>query len=628
MLNFFISTNLISICTNYYYYLNFHFNFEENITMPDTYYKERILKLREEKSLQKKKLSQIISARIVSFIILLVIISLSIHFQNFNILFITIIPIVAFGFLLKKHQKEKLKFSIIKRKIELNEQEIEALKNNFSEFENGKEFIDSEHPFSHDVDLFGEKSLFQYLNRTTSQNSKANFAQFISHFEIDSQEIITRQEACEEMKNKSSWRENFRAFGLLFQTKDEEIKELTSWKFDEINLFQNPVLWKILLWLIPIFSITITVLYILGFISTFFFLLGILIPLGIVGSKIKTVNEQHKKITQYLPILTQQSKLSKLIENENFTSKRLREIKNVLIDNNSSATKEINELAFITQQIDNRSNPVFALLMNALFLWDLQYMFQLKKWLTKNQHLLKNWFQAVYDIELYASLGTFKFNNPDFSVPIINNSDVIKAENLAHPLLSKEVRISSDICLNNLQEFMIITGANMAGKSTFLRAIATNLILASCGAPTCASKFSYTPIPLFTSMRTSDSLSDNESYFYSELKRLQVIVDTLKKGGKLFVILDEILKGTNSKDKAEGSKKFVKQLLNYESSGIIATHDLSLCSLKEEFPSNIQTHYFDVEISNDELVFDYKLKPGICSNMNAEFLMKKMGITE
>ena len=266
--------------------------------------------------------------------------------------------------------------------------------------------------------------------------------------------------------------------------------------------------------------------------------------------------------------------------------------------------------------------------MNSLFLWDLQYLYQLKNWLNSNESELKNWFEAVNEMEVYISLANFNYNHPEFCLPVISESEILSASEIGHPLLKSSSRIDNNFELQNLQDFVIITGANMAGKSTFLRTIGTNLILAMSGTLVCAKEFTFTPLPLFSSMRTSDSLSANESYFYSELKRLQFIVEKLKSGQQLFIILDEILKGTNSKDKAEGSKKFIKQLLKYQASGIIATHDLSLCTVKEEHPQNIQNHYFDVEIENDQLVFDYKLKSGICSNMNAEFLMKKMGITE
>jgi DNA mismatch repair ATPase MutS len=353
----------------------------------------------------------------------------------------------------------------------------------------------------------------------------------------------------------------------------------------------------------------------------------LLIPLGITSKYLKIINTQHKNIGHYLSVLSQHEILSQCIENEEFKSEKLNLIKSKLKSNNKSASIEIGKLTKITEQIDNRSNPVFAILMNALMLWDLNYLFKLKEWLNSNSEEMKSWFEAVYKMETVTSLGNFHFNNPANIFPEINKNIVLSAENLAHPLLNQESRIANNFELDSLQKFTIITGANMAGKSTFLRAVGVNLILAMSGTSVCATKFSFSPTPLFSSMRTTDSLSENESYFYSELKRLQLIVEKLKSGERLFIILDEILKGTNSKDKAEGSKSFVKQLINYQTAGIIATHDLSLCSLKDDFSSQIENSYFDVEIENDNLIFDYKLKSGICSNMNAQFLMKKMGIT-
>lgn len=164
----------------------------------------------------------------------------------------------------------------------------------------------------------------------------------------------------------------------------------------------------------------------------------------------------------------------------------------------------------------------------------------------------------------------------------------------------------------------------MAGKSTFLRTVGLSIVMANNGLPICAQSFAYTPIKLISSMRTTDSLSDNESYFFSELKRLKHIIDTIE-NEEHFIILDEILKGTNSKDKAKGSQQFVEKLVRTKSTGIIATHDLSLCELEGQL-SEVKNYYFDAEIVNDELYFDYKLKNGVCQNMNASFLLRKMGI--
>jgi DNA mismatch repair ATPase MutS len=167
----------------------------------------------------------------------------------------------------------------------------------------------------------------------------------------------------------------------------------------------------------------------------------------------------------------------------------------------------------------------------------------------------------------------------------------------------------------------------MAGKSTFLRTVGVNMILALCGSSVCANKFKISPIELHTSIRTSDSVQKNESYFYAELKRLKVIIDRMKNGEKLFVIIDEMLRGTNSKDKHYGSQALIEQLIRLNGSGLLATHDIALGELAEKYPDNVRNFRFEVEIKNNELVFDYKLKNGISQNLNATFLMKKMGIT-
>jgi DNA mismatch repair ATPase MutS len=227
--------------------------------------------------------------------------------------------------------------------------------------------------------------------------------------------------------------------------------------------------------------------------------------------------------------------------------------------------------------------------------------------------------------DAYNSLGNYAYNYPHSVYPSLSQNErvLISATSLGHPLLKDEARVTNDFKLDQL-DFFIITGANMAGKSTFLRTVAINLVLANVGLPVVAKSFEYTPIKLISSMRTSDSLVNDESYFFSELKRLKFIVDQMKVD-RYFIILDEILKGTNSKDKEEGSKKFVQKLVSTQSSGIIATHDLSLCELSNEL-TQIKNYYFDAEIVNDELYFDYRFKKGICQNMNASFLLRKMEI--
>jgi DNA mismatch repair ATPase MutS len=255
---------------------------------------------------------------------------------------------------------------------------------------------------------------------------------------------------------------------------------------------------------------------------------------------------------------------------------------------------------------------------------DLRQVHNVEKWIDSYKTKVEDWINVIAFFDAQNTLANFAFNHPSYVFPEIKlDKNVISAQNLGHPLLKVLQRVDNDFIIER-QQFFIVTGANMAGKSTFLRTVSLSIVMGNMGLPVCASAFKYAPIKLITSMRTSDSLADNESYFFSELKRLKFIVDEIK-NEDYFIILDEILKGTNSTDKAIGSRKFVHKLVSSKSTGIIATHDLSLCEIEKELPE-VQNYYFDAEIIDDELFFDYKLQEGICKNMNASFLLKKMEI--
>jgi DNA mismatch repair ATPase MutS len=268
---------------------------------------------------------------------------------------------------------------------------------------------------------------------------------------------------------------------------------------------------------------------------------------------------------------------------------------------------------------------LLGIFLNGFLLWDIQKSYKIETWIKAHHLKVESAFQLIAEFDALLSLGNFRFNHADYVFPHIDAiaTDQISVESAIHPLLEKKVAIANDFNLQT-ENFVILTGANMAGKSTFLRTLALQIIMANLGLPVRAKKCIYRPIKLITSMRTTDSLADESSYFYAELTRLKLIVDTLEKEN-YFVILDEILKGTNSTDKAIGAQKFVKRLLREKAVGIIATHDLSLCTLEEE-SANIKNYYFDAEIIEDELFFDYRLKNGVCKNMNASFLLEKMGL--
>jgi DNA mismatch repair ATPase MutS len=312
------------------------------------------------------------------------------------------------------------------------------------------------------------------------------------------------------------------------------------------------------------------------------------------------------------------------IENTNFSSKILKEKQKEIQSENKKASSLFNEFSKALDAFDQRNNLLIASLGNAFFLWEIKCAIKVEKWIILYNHTVEQWLDVITFFDAKNSLANFCFNHPTYVFPeIVKDSSIINSQKLGHPLLNSKNRIDNDFEINK-NSFLIVTGANMAGKSTFLRTISLSIVMANIGLPVCANSFKYKPVKLITSMRTSDSLAENESYFYSELKRLKLIVDTVKTDD-YFIVLDEILKGTNSKDKASGSKKFVEKLVTLNTTGIIATHDVSLCELENDF-KEIKNFFFDAKISNNELSFDYLFKKGVCENMNASFLLKKMKI--
>ncbi|MGK0458553.1 MAG: DNA mismatch repair ATPase MutS [Polaribacter sp.] len=361
-----------------------------------------------------------------------------------------------------------------------------------------------------------------------------------------------------------------------------------------------------------------------GIISFTYVVIWFFIGLFITGRFVKKTDNLYTETGKVRDIFRQYHQLLNEIENTEFNSKILKEKQQVIASEDKKAGTIFKEFVRILDAFDQRNNIVIAVFGNGLFLYEVYNVYRVEKWIFKYKHTVNKWFEVVAFFDAENSLANFYFNHPKFVFPeITSEKGTMQGVNLGHPLLKVDKRIDNDFGIKK-EEFFIITGANMAGKSTFLRTVSLAIVMANTGLPVCATSFKYAPIKLITSMRTSDSLSEEASYFYSELKRLKFIVDQINQED-YFIILDEILKGTNSKDKAMGSKKFIEKLSKSKSTGIIATHDVSLCELENEF-SAIKNYYFDAEIIANELYFDYTLTAGVCKNMNASFLLEKMEI--
>ena len=582
------------------------------------FYTEEKQRLETELKETKNKLANLSILRLIVFVLT----SAGIYFLFDTLRVVGVIGavgVIVFGILLIKYLDAKESKKLLITKIKINETEIRVLEGNFSFLKTGEEFIDPTHVYSNDIDLFGKGSFFQYINRTSTQQGAKELAKTITENQILS--IDKKQEVLKELSQKVAWRQHFSALASLVTTR-YSTKEI-------LDFIQNySTVFSLIVSKLPIVfslvSIVLIALVSFAIIPFSILILWVFIGLGITALFFKKTQEIYVQADKAKATFKQYYLLLQEIENRKFSSAKLQEKQQIIQSEKLQASVIFKQFSKILDAFDQRNNLLIAFVGNAFFLWDLRNAVKVEIWITNYKHTVKKWFEVIAFFDAQNSLANFQYNHPEYTFPKVQKQDaIIKAVGLGHPLLNSEKRIDNDFKIYD-QEFFIVTGANMAGKSTFLRTVSLSIVMANVGLPVCAKSYIYSPVKLITSMRTSDSLADDESYFYSELKRLKFIVDTIDKDD-YFIILDEILKGTNSKDKAIGSKKFIEKLVSSKSTGIIATHDVSLCELATDF-SEIKNYYFDAEISNDELYFDYLFKKGVCKNMNASFLLKKMEI--
>jgi len=545
-------------------------------------------------------------------------------FKSWFTLIISLAAIVLFFFLIKKNiqlEKIKSKTAILKK---IAEDELLALNHQFSHFKNGTEFLNTDHFFSYDLDLFGEGSLFQFINRTSTISGQQKMAGWLIKPPIQKEEIARKQDAIRELSQIPEWRLNFLANGQMFEETLEMHNEIVSWAGLDLK-FKNAVSVKWILFVIPLLTLISLVPAVLGITNLFAWIMVVTqwIFLYFFSKQIKQYFQFFGRKSE---LLSKYMQLLQFIEEKEFKSVYLCELQNK-VRKPVSASRIFLQLKYLVEQFDYRQNILVGFFLNSVLLWDIRCVYRLWNWHNHHHQKLADWLEVVAETDAIISLANFANNHPEFIFPEIHEGGfTFQTKEMGHPLLRKNKRVCNDIEINGWSKVMIITGANMAGKSTFLRTVGVNLILARTGAPVCAEKLIFTPIEIYTNMRTTDSLLKDESYFFAELKRIKGVLDWLQKGERIFVILDEMLKGTNSVDKLNGSKELLRKLVQFKSVSLIATHDLKLSEMEDDFPQQVFNKCFEIRIENDDLVFDYKLSDGVTKTMNATFLMKKMGI--
>jgi ABC-type multidrug transport system fused ATPase/permease subunit len=536
--------------------------------------------------------------------------------------------VIIFLYLLKTYSEHLLKKEFFGNLAKINRDEAVGISGDYTHFEAGREYVNVHHDFSYDVDLFGKSSLFQYLNRTVTGYGRDILANWLQDPYSISDILISRQDTIKELAGKEKWRQEFLASGMKTPLEKVQIESLLGW-MDEKTAIRSSLIAKILIWVLPAAAILSLIMVIAGLFHYSVFTLFFLGNLFWISAGLKSTNRIHTSLSRKYLYLSSLTALLKMFEREEFASAGMKEIKMNESGSKMSAAVSVKKLSRLIQSFDSRMNILVGFFLNGLLLWDYHCIYKLEKWKSDYKNNFPGWLEMIGKVDAFISLGNFAYNNPGFTYPVISaDNKVFSASMAGHPLIDEEVRVCNDFIIEKKGTVCIITGANMAGKSTFLRTIAVNYILAMAGAPVCASRLEFTPLKLFTSMRTTDSLSDNESYFYAELKRIKSLKTRFENNEPVFFILDEILKGTNSADKSLGSKMFLKRMIGLGGTGLIATHDTSVGEMEKEHPQAVFNMCFEIEIEGESIRFEYKLQKGITTKMNAALLMKQMGILD
>jgi len=548
------------------------------------------------------------------------------------------ILIICFDQVLKHHNKIaylRKHTSFLKR---INESEIQREKCNLEEFDTGHKFINQNHPYTSDLDIFGEHSIFQLVNRTTTESGMILLAAWLSE-PAANDEIHDRQKAIKELSQRLDWRQDFQASGMHFQNKKSDYCKLLNWVEEPVVLLKHRHIYRAVALILPVLlllsayffyanlnslnGVVYLSLMILVFIVNYLILRKIS---PIAESIVETSQENMNTLKGYRTLIN-------TIESESFKSRKLHQLQSTLVKSKYSASNEINKLCKLlefSQQKSIKKIPIggnqFYSLLNGFLLLDIYLIIGTEKWKSKNKAFLKSWAEVVSEFEVINSLAGFCYSNPSYTFPeITEKNNYVHFESLGHPLINSNKRICNNFHSEGHGDVVLITGSNMGGKSTFLRTVGTNIVLSLAGAPCCAKNVQVSNLKLYSSMRTEDNLKKGISSFYAELSRIEKMLKLIESSQNIFFLLDEMFKGTNSEDRHKGGFSLINQVSELNASGIIATHDIELAKLSEN-KSLVTNYSFNSEIKNNSMIFSYELRPGICNDFNASELMKKSGI--
>lgn len=539
----------------------------------------------------------------------------------------TLLFVVFFSLLVKFHKRIKDELRLQQALAEINQQELLRMDWKHHEFlADGKEFVDRKHPYSYDLDLFGKGSLFQWINRTVTANGAKILANWLKE-QASLQQICQRQEAVKELSSAPTFLQEFEGNARVLSNDKMEITQLLLWIAEPAQVAKASWLrWAY--WVLPVhFFLQAFLAFYFAEYPVFWAVLALMINLAVVGRFNAYITSLIEGTTLALPVFKMYAQMMVQLGGQQFESQLITGYQKQLQD--TGALASIGKLNRLLGLLEYRLNAVFAFTVNAVLLLDIRWVQQLEAWKAQHHQHLAQWIQVLGEIEALNSLATTLYANPDFTLPRVKEQPFqLKANQIGHPLIHAEKRVDNSFEMDGNGQLVILSGSNMAGKSTFLRTLAINMALAFAGGPVCAKQLVVSRALLFTSMRIEDSLNENLSSFYAELTRLQQLFKLLAEREDVFYMLDEILRGTNSEDRYRGVMSILKRLLKTKASGMISTHDLKLAELAHEQENQVRNFSFESTIQQGKIYFDYQLKAGVCRSFNAYELMKELKLVE
>lgn len=588
------------------------------------FYQERIARIEEELGALKKELTKIATIRLVLFLCIVASIAAATFLSSLFSLAILLF-VVLFGVMIKRNATKSAEAAILSNILQLNRNELAFIHGDKSVFPDGSHIEAHNHIYATDLDIFGYGSLFQAIDRTGTFEGRSLVVDTLLNLPKDTRVIDKRKVALAELDNEVEWRQRFSVVGMMSEETPKDMPAVRQW-IDQSDFFEGRRSW---IWIARIVSVISFVfigwMYMQGLFYPIPFFGLIALNSSIRGAFGRPIKEYFQTFGSRTKLFQKFADLFDLVSKKQFTSELAKEH----YDKVHEAADAFKQLSRLSNRAEQRMNGLVGPIMNGLFLFDIWNIHAIEEWRIRYRSKVDGWIIALANFDMLNSLANYKFNHPAFvNASVVAGSSFIKAKEMGHPLLPFDESVKNDYELGVTTKAHIVTGSNMAGKSTFIRTVGLNLVLALNGMPVCAKEFGCSVMSIASCIRITDSLEEHASYFRAELKRLEIIVSLLGKDEQYIVLLDEILRGTNSDDKRMGTLAFFKKLKDYNCLAILATHDLVLGKLEEQFPQYYSNYCFESELKDSALHFDYKLRRGVSSSTNATFLMKSLGLID